>query len=346
MQALIGIAVTGTMAAVFASMMSQMNSQYNMLARKLESADLKTAVMTALNQGEVCNWQLAGKNLTGLVGTLGVSGLSIPTLYSGTTATSQPLAQVGELLPGSTSNLRVSRIEFKNISAFSGPTSYQGQLEIDFEQGKNHAPMRPIQIGLRVETNPGLVVTSCLLANQNITSGPNLGSATSSGAPGNLKLGNCDEVPVPRMSGLYQPPNPSKANFQAAKDQLCDLINFPVPDSGQVSFKNNPCYVLDLKLITLATGSNLVAASQLMKNYGLAQNCPLTLNQTAPSGPVTYNSSMLAGLSSADQCKQIPSYPQGSSVTTMDQTFAAAVTSKGEGRLCIGGNWLTYDPHP
>lgn len=223
-EVLVSLGITVILMSATASMFLTQHRENRALNQKLEFLDLKNQVMQAFQNLNTCSWHLAGKTFdtTGVTTTNPSSTtINLTALYQAANSTSLVLARENSRLPGTVTNLEVSTIQFKNITATGNSNEFKGFFEVAFSNSSLARSMRPVQIPQTIQTTGSgtATISTC-------------GSSPSSGG-GTLSSGvlSLDDITIVRGPNKNRHYSPSVARCPSGYAAIAGSSNY-VTTSG------------------------------------------------------------------------------------------------------------------
>lgn len=222
---LMGIGMLGMISLGLARVMSDASSSTVKLAQKLELLAFKADLTETLANPAVCTCQLKGLAVNGALGQ--GKFLEIPKIASGCDGGAPDLVRSKDFLPGTQTQLRISKIEIGNLSLVAG-NSYRGLVRVSPDNTSTKSSFRPVEISQSFKLDASGRIANCVF--------DSLSAKTCSG---NEILVGVDEKNFPICRRLPScAPNQSLIGYDVVGNPTCR--NLPTCASGRVLNSVNP----------------------------------------------------------------------------------------------------------
>lgn len=150
--------IFGIIAAAMATLFSNQQHQMRILTQKQELLDLKNILLMQLSRPEICTWQFKDKrvDLSGspTASNPSPSKVELNQLYHGPDTTSALIGETGQLLPGTQTRIRVSKISLEGFYTSGNPNEYIASLKVVLEEDSLAIPFQPSRITQVISVNP------------------------------------------------------------------------------------------------------------------------------------------------------------------------------------------------
>jgi len=152
--ALMVIALIGIVAAGSIRMMQVQIRENKSLSDKIASLELEQTLSSALADGSVCQYHLAGKTFdASRIGTSHPPVIDVGgSLLSAANAAAPPLAVVGQPASPQSNSLVVSSIQVANIAGSATSHQFTAKIQVNFDPTGVIRPLKPVQIPTTLTT--------------------------------------------------------------------------------------------------------------------------------------------------------------------------------------------------
>lgn len=147
---MISIGISGIMMTAMTTFFTNSMKAQKQITQKYEMLDLKQSLLSTMSKSEICKAQLIAINAKIIKNSRNFEPISMSSIKFSAEANSTAMAIVNELLPGTTTGLKVSDISLKIIDGDSITNIFNAQFVVTFDPSTTQGSFAPISVNQKV----------------------------------------------------------------------------------------------------------------------------------------------------------------------------------------------------